>query len=494
MPPVPLRVYLICVSAAAVLPCGPLRAEPPAATTATTSPVVAAPATNPVPLEADIEALIKQLGSEDWQTRMAAQNKLASLGELAEPRLQTAARDSDDAEVRARAEAALHQIADGRLVGPTLITMKVFDVHPQIAFNEIAKQAGFEFKSPSTLMNNPQLPPVTLDVRREPMWEVVRRVREQCGFDLEPGPVGLAIVQIPPGPDKAPTVTSGAFRVRATRISRSYAVDLTSGGLAMNDFAVHLSVQPEPKLKIHTGLGLAKLEAAADETGLSLLPPDGAPGAAGGGGAAGGAGLAVQVLPGMPPTAAAAAMQNAIAFRGNVAVGTRADGAAWPVTARLDYPAQGAGKRIARLKGSTTCTVIVGTETIEIPDLVNATNVSRDAGTTSITVRSCRKVGQQYEVNLNVGAQGGVTGVQQFLARGARNGGIRLVDSAGEDLPQQGMRRMTSSNNGRMDVTLTFAEPRVPQAAAGPIKLVWQVPTELRDFEIPFEFTDLPLP
>ena len=493
MPLVTLRIAFACACAVLLVHL-PVRAEPAAAAGGRTIPATStAPATNPASLEADVEALIKQLGNDDWPTRMAAQNRLASLGELAEPRLKIAARDSDDAEVRARAEAALHAIADNRLVGPTRITMKVFNVHPQIAFNEIARQAGFEFKSPSPLMNNPQLPPVTLDVQREPMWEVVRRVREQCGFDLEPGPMGPVIVQIPPGPDKAPTVTSGAFRVRATRISRSYAVDLTSGGLVVNDFAVHLALQPEPKLKIQTGAVAAKVEAAADENGLSLLPPEGAPAVAGAGAGPG----AIQVMPGMPANAAAAAMQNAMVLRGNVAVGMRPDAAAWPVTARLEYPAQNAGKRIARLKGSTSCTVVVRTDTLEIPDVLNATNVTREAGATSITVRSCRKVGEQYELMLNVGAEGGAMAVQQLVARVGRSasGGVRLIDSTGRDLPQQGMRRMTAASNGRTDITLTFGDARVPQAAAaGPMKLMWEVPAELRDFEVPFEFIDLPLP
>src|SRR5688572_11469847 len=123
MPLVTLRIGFACA-------CGvlfvhlPVRAAAAAAAAAegTTVPASStAPATNPALLEADVEALIKQLGNDDWPTRMAAQNRLASLGELAEPRLKMAARDSDDAEVRARAEAALHAIADSRLDGPPLI-------------------------------------------------------------------------------------------------------------------------------------------------------------------------------------------------------------------------------------------------------------------------------------------------------------------------------------------------------------------------------------
>ena len=441
-----------------------------------------APATNPAELEAEIDALLKQLASDDWPVRMAAQNRLAALGELAEARLKGAAVESDDAEVRARSEAALHQIAENRMSGPTLITMNVFNVNPQIVFAEIGRQVGTEFKPQNPSLWTPQMPPVTLDVRREPLWEVIRRVREQCGLDVEPGPTGWTVVQIPPGQDKAPTVTSGAFRVRATRIARSYAVDLKSGGLAQNDFVVHLSLEAEPKLKISGAASVAKLEAAEDENQLSLLPGAG-PGAAAG------------VAPAGAPLPALA-MQNAALVRARADMGMRQDVYAWPLAARLEYPAQGAGKRIARLKGSAACSVIVRMETIEVPDLLNAANVTEQAGGTSLTVRSCRKIGEQYEVLLTVSGDAVAAGPQVFMQRAPRasnQGMIRLIEGSGRELVQQGMPRISSMNNGRMDLTIKFAA-QGPLMVASPLKLTWQVPAEVREVDVPFEFIDLPLP
>ena len=467
-------------------------AGPRAAHAQTTRPTAATtvPATNPAEVEAEIDALLKQLASDDWPVRMAAQNRLAALGELAEARLKRAAGESDDAEVRARSEAALHQIDENRMSGPTLITMSVFNVNPQIVFGEIGRQVGTEFKPQNPSLWSPQMPAVTLDVRREPLWDVIRRVREQCGLDVEPGPGGWTVVQIPPGQDKAPTVTSGPFRVRATRIARSYAVDLTSGGLAQNDFVVHLSLQAEPKLKISRAASVAKLEAAEDENQLSLLPgagPGAGAGAAGGGAPAGGP--AVAPLP-------ALALQNAALVRARADVGMRQDVFAWPLAARLEYPAEGAGKRIARLTGSAACSVIVRTETIEVPDVLNAANITQQAGGTSLTVRNCRKLGEQYEVLLTVSGDAVAAGPQVFMQRGPRasnQGMIRLVDGTDRELVQQGMPRISSMNNGRMDLTLKFAA-QAPLMVASPLKLTWQVPAEVREVDVPFEFIDLPLP
>ena len=471
---------IILFSACALPGAAHAQATRPAASTT-------ASATNSAGLEAEIDTLLKQLASDEWPVRMAAQNRLAALGELAEARLKRAASESDDAEVRARSEAALHQIAENRMSGPTLITMNVFNVNPQIAFGEIARQVGTEFKPQNPSLWTPQMPPVTLDVRREPLWEVIRRVREQCGLDVEPGPTGWTVVQVPPGQDKAPTFTSGAFRVRATRIARSYAVDLTTGGLAQNEFVVQLLLQAEPKLKISGAAPAAKLEAAEDENKLSLLPGAG-PGAA--------AGVAPAVGPGVPPAVAAMAMQNAALVRARPDMGMRQDAFAWPLAARLEYPPQGAGKRIARLKGSAACSVIVRTETIEVPDLLNAANVTQEAGGTSLTVRSCRKVGEQYEVLLTVSGDAVAAGPQVFMQRGPRasnQGMIRLVEGTGRELVQQGMPRISSMNNGRMDLTIKFAA-QAPLMVASPLKLMWQVPAEVREVDVPFEFIDLPLP
>jgi hypothetical protein len=188
------------------------------------------------------------------------------------------------------------------------------------------------------------------------------------------------------------------------------------------------------------------------------------------------------------------AMQNAALVRARPDMGMRQD--TFTLAARLEYPPQGAGKRIARLKGSAACSVIVRTETIEVPDLLNAANVTQQAGGTSLTVRSCRKVGEQYEVMLTVSGDAVAAGPQVFMQRGPRasnQGMIRLVEGTGRELMQQGMPRISSMNNGRMDLTLKFAA-QAPLMVASPLKLTWQVPAEVREVDVPFEFIDLPLP
>src|SRR4051812_32788991 len=103
----PVLSFARTLSASAAAPHG--QAPPPRdAQAVPASAVERLPATRPVAsVNVEIEALLIRLASDDWSTRAAAQTRLVALAELAEPRLKRAAHDSEDAEVRARCDAAL---------------------------------------------------------------------------------------------------------------------------------------------------------------------------------------------------------------------------------------------------------------------------------------------------------------------------------------------------------------------------------------------------
>jgi hypothetical protein len=65
--------------------------------------------------EPEIDVLIAQLASDDFETRERATNELAAIGEAALPRLELAARESPQAEIRDRARAAIHEISRRQL-------------------------------------------------------------------------------------------------------------------------------------------------------------------------------------------------------------------------------------------------------------------------------------------------------------------------------------------------------------------------------------------
>ena len=432
-----------------------------------TTPATKPTAATPKPTAADVPALIEQLGSDAWAARQAAHERLVALGAAAEEQLRRAARESADAEVRTRCDTVLAQIAEGRLIGPTLVTMHLANVSPRLAFEELGRSAGIDLGPQHASFWNVRRPNVTIDAEGVPFWEVVGQIRHQCGLDVDASGVGGLYVMMPSGPG-APTAVSGPFRVRATRITRTLSVDLATGAMPASDFSVTLSIAAEPKMRISSIGRQPKIEVAEDEHGTSLLPP-GAPGAG-----PNGAPILIAARPMDVPSRAAAV---------------------WTTAARLRYPAGGAGKRIARLRGATSCNVVIRSDTLEIPDILNASDLTRPIDGArgghdgELTVKSCRKVGDFYELKLALTAPADAAGAQVVL-KAARRGtdGVKILDGTGREM--NAVTTNTSTSGTRTELTLRVHAP----GGGAPSKLVWQVPTDVRELEVPFEFKDLPLP
>jgi hypothetical protein len=231
-------------------------------------------ATRPAPPDdADVRALLDKLASDDWAERHDAQARLAAMAEAAEPTLRRASRDSKDAEVAARCDAALAQICEDRLIGATPITLRGDAITPQAAVAEIARQMNLALEPKDPNLWHRDLAPLSLELERRPFWEVMRELRAQCGLDVEPSGTRLAIVSVPPARLSQQTSVSGPFRVRPARIARAAAIDLASGAGGVSEFTFTVMVQAEPKLNITRGSRLARLDVAEDEDGVSLLPP-----------------------------------------------------------------------------------------------------------------------------------------------------------------------------------------------------------------------------
>jgi hypothetical protein len=452
-------------------------------------PAATSPTTHAADREAldDVNALIAQLGGADWAARDAAQRRLAALDRLAEPALRRVLADgAHDAEVRTRAEAALAQIEENRHSGPTMITLRLRDVEPRVAFEELSRQAGVTLRPQPPSLWSRNLPRVTIEPRGEPFWDVAERLRAQCGLDVEPyDAAALAVLPSLHGraAQAAPTVTHGPFRVRASRVTRSYAVDLAAGGTRAAECFVLLTIHAEPKLRISGGggSGRVKLEAAEDENGLSLLPEE-------------------------TPVPLRRARQA-------IEYGPATGALQWTVRVPLAYPETGAGERLARLKGSTSVRLVARADTMEVADVLTAGNVTREVGGARVTFMGCHKVGGQYEVALTLPRDGkSPAGLLALRGSGAHDT-VRLFDAQGREYQRSGGATTIASDAVKISVYYSAAAaPALPgaaglggavQAAARlapppppglPAKLLWQVPTEVRDLDIPFQFTDLPLP
>lgn len=418
--------------------------------------VFAGPTTQPTtPL---LDDAIARLSSDDWKVRQRAQDELVAAGESAVPRLQELADRSADAEVRTRAQAATKLIAEARELGPSLLTIHLQDATPKAIFDEIAKQGRTQFSLwPSNLWNQRGWRRIDVDVDRRPFWEVTRDVCARTGCHLQQ--IGsdrrLSIAQGGDNWTAGPAVASGPFMIVARSLSRSSNVDLAQPQNVQRDFSISFVVLPEPKLRILQSSYEAKVEVAVDDRGTSLVPTTASP--------------------------EAGELMNNNSFPYNV-------------TARLSTAAPGGGKRIARLRCSTQFLVQTRRDVIEVPDLLNARNVTKTVAGRRLVVRSVQKNGEQYSVSVSLYRDDlSRADWEQFRSPSSQ---IQVLDAGGNAFSPRGW--SGGGSDAEMQYTFEFAR----QPADGdeshrpgePDKLVWELPLESRLMTIPFEFNDLPMP
>lgn len=420
-------------------------------------------------VEADVRALLSELAGPDSTQRQQAEDNLVEMGEPARPIIEELLKSAaaDNVEIRTRLESALLRIEADRLTGPSYVTLRLKDATPAAAFSELSKQAQAPIRAyPEDLWQQGEWPALTLDLRRKPFWIAAQELSEKSGVGLQASDDGLRLVR-GPGQLGGPSVIHGPFLIVATQVNRTQTIllgDNAAGQPARppivrgrtNDFGVHLLVLPEPKLSVIRVNSGVRLEQAVDEKGNDLAPPAGA----------GGQGYAS----GMP--------------------------GAWNVYARLNYPAAGAGQTIARLAGTVTFVVQTKSEKIEIPDPLTLKDAFRVVGGSRVTFHQMTRNGERFELKVSLTPDGNAAGADG--ARGMSSlfqsvqSRLRVLNAAGEPLDRRGF---SSEGSGReMRFTLHFAARPGAAANGEPARLVWDVPTETRDVEVPFEFTDLPMP
>lgn len=124
----------------------------------------------------DVDALVRDLGSERFRARLEAERALRELGEAAVPALQKAAEASDDAEVQWRARRVLRQIEAGK-GGAGLA--------PRARADEPAPQTGAAPKDPEPQGQQPgQRPWQRRDPARDQFESLFERLEREFGVDV----------------------------------------------------------------------------------------------------------------------------------------------------------------------------------------------------------------------------------------------------------------------------------------------------------------------
>ena len=166
----------------------------------------------------------------------------------------------------------------------------------------------------------------------------------------------------------------------------------------------------------------------------------------------------------------------------------------WNLQARLNYPEKNAGQRIKIFKGSIKFLVQLQSETVEIEDVLTAKSVEKRLAGRRLLFKQAKKQNEnQYEVQVTVFRDG--LGQQEWNAMQGNTNGIKLVDKEGKAFSSQGWG--SSSDGSKMEYTWNFGRQNFggeDGKPGEPHRLVWEVPTETREMDVPFVFKDLRLP
>jgi hypothetical protein len=418
---------------------------------------VVAQATAPASdLPAEVRILVKQLSDDSYRVRQEAEDRLVRFGQGAKPALRELLAATRDPEARTRAESALARIDEDRATGPSLVTVRAKEASPESVLAQLSAQAGFDIPTlPENLFKQEHIrwPAVTMDVERQPFLMALRQFCEKT--NLRPNAMGndrkFVLMQ---GGDESmlgPAVYHGAFMVVANSVTRSSNINFGRDKAPSKTLNVQFSFFAEPKLNILGHDYQLRLTEAVDDQGNSLL------------------------LPGPP---------------NHHSMGQDTSGR-WSLGAALAIP-DNLGSKLKVIKGVNRVLMRTGSETWEVPDVSTAPTPTRSLAGRRYVVEDFKALpNDSYQFKLTIIREAPESEPWQQFGRGVK---VTLLDADGKQLSSRGYGG--GGSDERVSHTYTFArDVDHDDKKTGPAaKLVVEIPTEVKEVEIPFEFTDLPLP
>jgi hypothetical protein len=158
----------------------------------------------------------------------------------------------------------------------------------------------------------------------------------------------------------------------------------------------------------------------------------------------------------------------------------------WSVVVNLDRPDR-RSTRIAQLKGSVQAAIETRSETWNVPNILKVHDLSHDFGDCTFSINSLTAMRNLYVLR--------VSGVRLSSAPDGTSlgiGQIELFDAEGRALASRGMGG--GGGPDHMIYTMTFDSTNPAQSTGQPARLVWKVPVSTKTVDIPFDFSNLPLP
>jgi hypothetical protein len=339
---------------------------------------------------------------------------------------------------------------------PTLVTLKLADVPPQQAFDELAKSSGVEFVSPPRFWQR-ESPSVGLDFDHQPFWLALKDLCAKTGVSLKyetnaPKP-RILLSRDNPGWTQYPSVSSGPFLISLIGLQRSSTVDMRQPDDVRRSFIARFSIFCEPRVRLLRGSLLAKIEEAVDDKGHSLVPkekdPDG----------------------------------DTLNFV-----------TSWSYTleAKLDYPKE-AGTKIPKLRAWANFIAQTASETIEVPidDVRAFKDVSRSVAGRKITFRELRRTDQEWEAVVTFARE--TLPPEQWENAVFPGHTLALHDGQNQSITARGFGLASKSDQATFVFKFEKDTTKGPKIGR-PVKFTWEVPTQTQSLPLNFEFKDVTLP
>jgi hypothetical protein len=425
------------------------------------------------PAAFDVDALIKQLGSDDAGERDSAQKQLVAMGQSVVPALKKAADSSDDPEIQSRAAAALAQMKDADSNGVSFITLHLKDAAPADALSVVAAQAHTHFGGPGTgAPAFAQGQTVTVDADHKPFWDVLADICTQTGRCPMMGMNGRDEMMLMPSPRnwlvQSPHQVVGPFWVGVAGLYHTRNIDLMTTAQTDDQFQVRLLVMPEPKLSV-TQMSEFVVKEATDDAGNSLLP--------------------------RTQVAAITRMFRNARMMNNT------------VSSSLSYPAQ-PGKKIKVLRGEVKMMIAEDVQQFEIDNVLGTPKVTKPLPNRKIQATVTRASNDVYRGTIQCTRDG--LDEDQWQAMISHAGEITLEDADGHAyMTNQTNIAMATGSTDTLTINAVFFRNAfaavgmngIPAAGAvainkvgDPRRLVWNVATTVKPVVVPVSFKDLPMP
>jgi hypothetical protein len=335
----------------------------------------------------------------------------------------------------------------------TRINLDLKGAPPKTIFAEIARQSGIELRAnPKDLFESVPFDPVDLRIDNASLFSALRQACDRTGVSVQRvGPMREFILMNGRAQiwGNYPSTERGPFMVTVRHIQRQNTADLTKN-TTTRVFRVQLNVYAEPRLRVVRSYNAAVLDQASDELGHKLtMHEDANP------------------------------------------VPERAMGATWSWGVQLPLATpENAGSTLALLKGHARAIVVTKSATAEIAFDERMKDHTTAVGNAKVTVKSVERKQGDQNFTVTLAVEPDPAKAEEWSRIGLEST-FRLVDKDGRNL----MRQQYGAAGGKtimlmfMKVDWNGGDP-----AGEPERLIWEVPLEMREVKIPFEFRDLPLP